>query len=437
MFLSGTIDTVGAHNSKHHIERVLSKNAPLGDGDECSSSNSSLCFPRTRSQSPYTEFDWKKKCFICSGTCSQPKRNTWCMVETVVDNTSKTKNLYAKVLLAAEQRQDHALLTRLLGVANSDLVALEARYHKKCSTYYNPRNISATQKLVTKENVFKKCIEHLTEEFKQPLESKQVFLLISITTRFRKLLAQNGQVSPEAYTTQKLKQQLKKEWPEVSFIQQPPASDLVCSSHISVGEALLKARELQITLDAMPLEADLQSESGATSTSEESIIHEAIGILQGRILATQSPSDEYYSAAEMTNEHQEKFIDPLFLKAIAWLTNPKLHATAGDFAECDQVHVKRCLNIASDIVTLATSVASPKHLGLAVYLQHEFGSRKLIDLMHDMGYIISYTELCRFLTSAALHVSNQQESTAAGSYIPPELTRRDDGGKFITAAADN
>ena len=88
-------------------------------------------------------------------------------------------------------------------------------------------------------------------------------------------------------------------------------------------------------------------------------------------------------------------------------------------------------------MTLATSVASPKHLGLAVYLQHEFGSRKLIDLMHGMGYIISYTELCRFLTSAALHVSNQQESTATGSHIPPELTRRDDGGKFITAATDN
>ena len=64
----------------------------------------------------------------------------------------------------------------------------------------------------------------------------------------------------------------------------------------------------------------------------------------------------------MTTEYQEEFLDPLLLKAVIWLTNPKLHAAAGDFAEFDQVQVKRCLNIASDIVTAATSIASRRHL---------------------------------------------------------------------------
>jgi hypothetical protein len=50
--------------------------------------------------------------------------------------------VYIRTLTVAENHGDHELLTRLRGVANGDLVAMEAHYHKKCSLYYNPRNIA-------------------------------------------------------------------------------------------------------------------------------------------------------------------------------------------------------------------------------------------------------------------------------------------------------
>lgn len=427
------------YTSKHHIKRIHTKNvssASYNDGGGLvDSTASSSCFSRTRSQSPFQEFNWKTKCFICGGSCFQAKRISWCMVETAVDSDPDSPNLYTKVLKAADKRDDQALLTRLQGVVNGDLVAVEARYHKKCSTYYNPRNITASAKVTSRETLFNKCIQLLIDEFKQSIEAKQVFLLTTITNRFKELLSENGHGGSEKYTTQKLKHQLMREWPGVSFIPQPGASDLVCSSEITVGEAICQAHDIMKVLKES--EPPDKFPENVSSASEETIIHEAMGILQERIMATEKLDEYYYSADEMTAKDQKTFLDPLLLKALGWLTSPKLHTNADEFSRCGQSHSKRCLNIACDIVTLATSITSPKHLGLAVYLHHEYGSRKLIELMHDMGYTISYTELRRFLTSAALHVSSLQDSTDLGCYVPPELAAKDNGGHFIVGAADN
>ena len=69
----------------------------------------------------------------------------------------------------------------------------------------------------------------------------------------------------------------------------------------------------------------------------------------------------------------------------------------------------RLLSIACDITTLSSAVSSPKHLSLAVYLHHNFGSRKLIEAISALGHCISYTELRTFITSAVMHVDAQQK----------------------------
>ena len=95
----------------------------------------------------------------------------------------------------------------------------------------------------------------------------------------------------------------------------------------------------------------------------------------------------------------------------------------------------RFITISCDITTLATSVVSPKHLGLAVTLHHDYGSRKLIENMYSHGYSISYTELRCFLTSA--YVASLQEPSVVGSYRPSEITSNENGEHFIVLAADN
>ena len=143
---------------------------------------------------------------------------------------------------------------------------------------------------------------------------------------------------------------------------------------------------------------------------------------------------EYYSSDEMTLHAQKQFVQPLLGKFLSWLTNEKAFKQACDAqAEVDP----RLLASACDITTLATSIFSPKHLGLAINLHHEFGSRKLIDDLSCLGHCVSYDELRRFITSAAEHIYGEQIITPSGAVIPPDIATRADGGQLIVGAGDN
>ena len=75
------------------------------------------------------------------------KRSEWSIVEAVINDNN---TLYTKILTAAYERGDTTMITRLHGVVNGDLVAVEARYHRKkncVSTYINPRNVSSQTKV--------------------------------------------------------------------------------------------------------------------------------------------------------------------------------------------------------------------------------------------------------------------------------------------------
>jgi hypothetical protein len=76
------------------------------------------------------------------------------MVKSSFDCESR-ETTYTKILHAANDKNDVAMIRRLNGVPNGDLVAMEARYHRKrncLSTYINPRNISAQRKSVQRQH---------------------------------------------------------------------------------------------------------------------------------------------------------------------------------------------------------------------------------------------------------------------------------------------
>lgn len=184
-------------------------------------------------------------------------------------------------------------------------------------------------------------------------------------------------------------------------------SNLVCSSDITVGDALHLANDLDQSLQDVCDETFLQDSE--VSESEDRTVHKACVILRQRIATTQKLDNEYYSSNEMTLQAEKEFVDPLLYKTIGWLTDETL------FLEGDDISNKslnaKCLTIACDITTLVISMMSPKHMGLSVNLHHDYGSRKLIADMYALGYGISYTELRQFLTSAAVHVSTAQPGT--------------------------
>jgi hypothetical protein len=114
---------------------------------------------------------------------------------------------------------------------------------------------------------------------------------------------------------------------------------------------------------------------------DKTVVHRAIDVLRQRIQKTTKLEAEYYWSSEMTLESQRKFVDPLLYTAMQWLTDDKLFRTA---SECTELNV-RSLSICCDITTHATKVWSPKHIGLAVHLHNDHGSRQLIEDMYSMG----------------------------------------------------
>lgn len=232
-----------------------------------------------------------------------------------------------------------------------------------------------------------------------------------------------------------MKRQLIQECPEISFVPQPGMSDIVCSSEISVGDALRKLSDLVKSLKSTSEEieqADAE-ESPEEEPDEVAIVHKAVGILRRRMTKSAAQPQNYPSPDDMTVASLKVFVDPLLYKAIGWLTNKDLFSQAADIADDDQI---QCLNFACDITTLATSTMSPKHLGLAIHLHHEFGSRKLVEHMFSLGYSVSYSELRRFLTSAALQVSATQ-TARYGSFVPPQVLPKESGGKMVIGVGDN
>jgi hypothetical protein len=181
------------------------------------------------------------------------------------------------------------------------------------------------------------------------------------------------------------------------------------------------------------LDSDIQDSS--IDMNKEEIIHQAVGILRERMFETRKLDGEYYSSSEMTLLAQNRFVDSLVYKTVCWLTDEKLFRDAADVA--DLALNKMCLNIACDITTACTSIYSPKHLGLAVHLHHDYGSRTLIEELYKDGYCISYTELRCFLSSAATFINTQQQPTEVGVYVPPDIVKQSDGGTQVFMAADN
>ena len=358
------------------------------------------------------------------------------MVQSSTGFKPDQSDMYTRVLKAAEACNDSEMLFRRHGVHNGDLVAVKARYHrsKNCYTKYISQHGINTEPGHRESNDSYRCaVIQLITEF-QPLiiDDKKVFFLITIRDRFSELLKESGVEHPEGYQSKKVKKLLIKEWPDVSFIPQPGMSDLVCSKNISVGEVLRKASDLMKMLNEL---SKCEDEQRFGNLTENALLHEAASVLRRRISVSKTLEGEYHSSEEMSSLKLKDWVDPVLYKFICWVTDKNLFDNGAEVS--DLKPNLPALNIACDIISQSTSVISPEHLGLAVYLHHEFGSRKLVDSLHAMSYCISYTELRRFLTSAAEHINASQEPTSTGTYKPPEITSRNEGGHLIVAVADN
>ena len=97
------------------------------------------------------------------------------MVEVAITKQPASLNMYTKMLLAAERRQEQVMLDKVHGVANGDLVAVEARYQRQkgCYTHYiSNKHIIIKQHSSDASNTkspYLDIIRKLLDEIKPPI----------------------------------------------------------------------------------------------------------------------------------------------------------------------------------------------------------------------------------------------------------------------------
>ena len=168
---------------------------------------------------------------------------------------------------------------------------------------------------------------------------------------------------------------------------------------------------------------------------DDAVLHQAVRILRREIGKIENHKDFYFSSGEMSVDGIKKFVNPKLLTFLVWLTNKS--SFDGAVIQNNSDELKKCLNIACDIITLSTGTFSPKHLGLAMELYHNFGSRKLNELVYHLGYSVSYSELRRFLTSASSYIAQVTTQSKLQIYLPPEFKSKVENCGFVVCAADN
>ena len=226
-----------------------------------------------------------------------------------------------KVLSAATARHDEVVKLRM--TAYNDLFACDAKYHRSCLGHYlSKRNIEAEQrkdKDSQHQSEYEKVFNFIIEDIESTILSKHksVTTLSQIRSNFlAKLNALD--IDVEVYSW-KLKAKLRNHFSDrLVFIEHRGVSDLICSSTVTVGDALCKASELQNLQQENS--TDLFEEPDTSHVNEIQLLHSAAGILRWHMSNIVEAKHHYDPSSKIGIDPCTKFVPDLMYDFFMWLT---------------------------------------------------------------------------------------------------------------------
>ncbi|CAM1154861.1 Uncharacterised protein g11448, partial [Pycnogonum litorale] len=167
---------------------------------------------------------------------------------------------------------------------------------------------------------------------------------------------------------------------------------------------------------------------------EALVLHRAAGILRKSMADITDSPDTYISAAKIEVGHCRSEVPDALYDFIVWSTSARDYQNVTTTNEAD-VPDLRVLAICHNIIALCQKVKTALTLGLALQVNHDFGSMHLVDVLHNLGHCVSYDEVRRFTTS----VAKDQISQAGDVYVPRGIQSVDlaNVDTFVDAAIDN
>lgn len=140
--------------------------------------------------------------------------------------------------------------------------------------------------------------------------------------------------------------------------------------------------------------------------------------------------DVYTPSAEIVTSSCQDFVPVQLLEFISWLVHEQSFHMGVMDTRVSHTTTTQCTAICHTIIGASRCILTPITLGLGIYIHHEYGSKRLLQDMHTLGYTVSYDEVRRFLTSAAVDQHDDQ-------YVPRGLCGPGDDGIQVDAAIDN
>ena len=250
----------------------------------------------TRSRHENTSFDWKTCCFVCGKKVYEKKRGTVSLVQSGINSN---KGMYSTMLKAANKLNDNEMIARLSGI-NGDLVAVEARYHRKQFCYRNYTKVLQDIKCETQTDPKVETIKALKEKLHNDIELGEIFELTSLKQMYLEMSKEND-MAAEDIDNRQFTNILERYWPELRIVKRGDIGKtaLVCSMKIDIDVAITHAFNLNESLNESVQEEIDFSESTIETEDETSILHKAAAIIRKKLASVKKLNKEFYSSDEI------------------------------------------------------------------------------------------------------------------------------------------
>ena len=377
---------------KRQLEKTEDSNDPI-----CSTSKSTILpQPTRRTRTETQAFDAKTACVICNKRWMKGKEPK-CKVSTETSQNS--------IIQKAKDLQRDDILLRLIGQGH-DMIANDISYHLTCMNAFRATRIPSVQ---FKVNLYDVAFSRLVQQIDSMLfEEAKGFFVKSLRDRYRCILKELDVKGAETYRSVSLKARLEQHYGKrISIIGQTGGSGFICSSSLSLGDALQKLQQLQAD---MKIDENFQT------------LQRAAKLLRADCKQCKHDTQEEQST-EISFEAADKLVPDSLFNFASMLLYDKVAKPRDDSkrVELDVLMKEKVLILSQQLLQHTYGICTPLSIATAYHLYNQTRSKSLITLSNRLHQSISYDTLHRQLTSVSTDIMQQMEED--GIYIPSNVTR--------------
>ena len=342
--------------------------------------------------------DFQSSCLIC-GKCRDSKgvRDM-----STVSTKARSDAIYEK----ANELQDEFVLHNITDTNHNqiDLAMNKFQYHIVCLRFFMQKNSPDS---IDEPSSYDKAFLQLVNDINDSLlKQNAVYSLSKLTAQYRQLLQELKIPQAITYRTHNMKKRLSAHFGDsIQFLNPKGITTLVCASNITLEHMCSEVLKLNQELEdsEMLTDTDSSDTNDIDSHNSNSHLYMSAKCLRGQIKdkarqqrkTSQMPDitddcDKGCPSIDISKEYALNMIPTDLYNYLGWLLSDEdlTFKTDGRLNVSDTLH-GNIINLAQDIMFNASYIATPKHVGLGLYLIKEFRSKALLTVLNRFGNTIS------------------------------------------------